>query len=146
MSTHRKRPRQVHSYSVVSQRRCWLGKTPVYGRTYHSNNPSLGKDSVGNKQTQSANATQKHVKIVTSGISTAKSTPNLPPSLPFTLTLFAQLPTNVISVGFSNDTFQFVSSVGRGNENGIAIPFLRRERAAVSGCWAATGGSEVKNV
>jgi hypothetical protein len=54
--------------------------------------------------------------MLTLGISTAKSTPNFNPSFSLTLTLFAQLPASVISLGLSKATFQFVSSVGRGSE------------------------------
>src|SRR6266545_2809869 len=51
---------------------------------------------------------------LTFGISTATSTPNFWLSLALTPILFAQLPTRVMSLGGSNATFHFVSSVGRG--------------------------------
>lgn len=62
-----------------------------------------------------------------------------------TLVLLAQLPTSVISEGLSKDTFQFVSSVGRGSEYGTAMPLSRSERAASSGCWGAVGRRELRN-
>ena len=84
--------------------------------------------------------------MLTLGISTARSTPNLNPSFSFTLTLFAQLPASVISLGLSNATFQFVSSVGRGSEYGTATPFFKSFRAASRGCWGETEGIPIKNV
>ena len=51
----------------------------------------------------------------------------------------------MISDGFSKDTFQFVSSVGRGSGYGTAMPLLRSERAASRGCCKAIGGRELRN-
>jgi len=82
---------------------------------------------------------------LTFGISTARSTPNFCPSFGFTLTLFAQLPTRLISLGGSKATFQLVSSVGRGSEYGTATPFFCNLRAASKGCWGEDEGIPLRN-
>lgn len=82
----------------------------------------------------------------TSGISTATSTPNLLPSIPFTEVLFPQLPTSVMLLGGANATFQLESSFGSGIEYGTDIPFFRRGRVASSGCIGDDDGIFSKNV
>ena len=70
----------------------------------------------------------------TDGISTATSTSYFVESLPLTAVLVAQLPARSISDGFSNETFQFVSSVGSGRTYGTSTPSLERVREACRGC------------
>lgn len=68
------------------------------------------------------------------------STTYLSSSFGFTDSLFAQLPTSVILDGGWKETFQLVSSVGRGAGYGMATPALSRDRDAANGCWGATAG------
>src|SRR5262245_50845172 len=108
--------RSIHSLVQLQLRRSRLEKRPFFGKIDCLNILSLGTwPSNTDVNYQNHREMRKHEP--TSGISTPMSTPNSP-SLPLTTTLFGQLPIIKISDGFSNDTFQLVSSVGRGRTNG----------------------------
>jgi len=137
---HKKRQLRARTLPSVLPPRLWPGRTISCGKNDHSGSPSLGKVTGAMVRD---NKVENQIPL-TFGISTARSTPNFSPSFGLTLTLFAQLPTRLISLGGSKATFQLVSSVGSGSEYGTATPFFCNFRAASNGCWGEDGGISLR--